>query len=463
MKALPPPAKRVVESAMRPLPRRVLFGRGFMDKLGFLLSSDKWTLEELERFQERRLRSVLEHAYKSVPYYHRLFTGAGLHPSDIRGARDLGKVPLLTKDIVMNQSNQLRSTDHQTYRPGWAYTSGTTGKPLHFLLDQHNREVENASVWRHMRWGGINDLDARIASFRGDLMTASGRSPRLWEWSGHVGELAFNSYALEERDIKRMVEKLNSFRPDVIRGYPHSIFIIARAIVGSTPTLRVRPVMIQTSSEQLSPHMRETIEAAFGARVLDWYGQSEYVISAGECPDGTYHQVMETGILNHVEDEWGQEAVVGTGLWNYSMPFINYEVGDSVLISGTPCDCGRGHIAFERILGRNNDIIVSVDGRALSGVGIENIYEKTILPRLAEAPEYYKMTQLTPNRYVFELYRTRELSDDEATLIRRSWIMALGEDAVLDIKELGELPDCKKWKVVESRLSDRQVEATLSR
>jgi len=284
----------------------------------------------------------------------------------------------------------------------------------------------------------------------------------LWRWDGRVGELTFNTYVLDEDNVRRMVEKLNRFRPEIIRGYPHSLYVLSKEMEASGAALRFVPRFAHTSSEQLPAFMRETIERALGCEMRDWYSQSEYVISAGECSSGTYHQTMETGILGLQEDDWGMERVIGTGLWNMSMPFINYDVGDHVAPGGE-CPCGRRHLTFRSLEGRVNDMVITTDGRAISGVGIDNFYEKEVIPSLAGVPEYLRLVQETEREFTVELYRREGMGDGDMALLESRFVGLLGDSAAVKVRALEAFPEQRKWKNVESRLSPEAMAKLLER
>jgi phenylacetate-CoA ligase len=59
--------------------------------------------------------------------------------------------------------------------------------------------------------------------------------------------------------------------------------------------------------------------------------------------------------------------LVSTGLLNADMPLIRYEVGDRVLLAapGAQCPCGRTLPILESVDGRNDDVIVTPDGRRI--------------------------------------------------------------------------------------------------
>jgi len=52
-------------------------------------------LEQLNKFRDKALQKILKYAYK-VPLYHEKYKKAEIHPSDIKGIRDIVKLPFVT-------------------------------------------------------------------------------------------------------------------------------------------------------------------------------------------------------------------------------------------------------------------------------------------------------------------------------------------------------------------------------
>jgi phenylacetate-CoA ligase len=446
--------KKCINSVLSPIPRSALLGKGFHEKLDLLLKTETWSSTDLVRFQEKKLRDLISHAYTYCPYYRDVFTNAGLHPRDIRSIEDLRKLPILTKDIIRHNFDEIVSSKYNEFKPGLAHTSGSTGEPLEFYLDQQNREAEYASVWRQIFWGGIKDLNTKIATFRGDFVYDFEKTRDVSRWDGVSKELIFNTYNLNRTTVHRIVQKLNEFKPLLIKGYPHSLYVLSQFISEGGSSLNFKPLLIQTSSEQLTLQMRETVEATFGCKIMDWYSQSEYVVSFGQCECGTYHQTMETGVMDYIEDEWGLERLVGTGLWNYSMPLINYNVDDIIdTKTDKKCACGRDLASIQSFEGRSNDIIYTPDGRAISGGGgLEVYWRRRVIPSLTVIPEYIHFTQESRNKLLIQLYCSKGLIEDDLNAISLGFNPLFGNEMDIDIMLLDQLPNTKKWKLVDSKV-----------
>ena len=64
----------------------------------------KLTARELRELQDSKLRLMVEHAYRNVPYYRTLFNDAGLSPADIRSLDDLPRIPMSTREALQSEA-----------------------------------------------------------------------------------------------------------------------------------------------------------------------------------------------------------------------------------------------------------------------------------------------------------------------------------------------------------------------
>jgi phenylacetate-CoA ligase len=124
-----------------------------------------------------------------------------------------------------------------------------------------------------------------------------------------------------------------------------------------------------TSSESLLAFHRDTIERAFGAPVRDRYGTSEFAVSMTGCKVNNLHVDSEFCVVE-VEPVEDTEAYVRgpllvTGLSNDATCFLRYRIGDTGTKLKTPCPCGRPGDVFAAIDGRNDDFVVTPDGRRI--------------------------------------------------------------------------------------------------
>jgi phenylacetate-CoA ligase len=115
------------------------------------------------------------------------------------------------------------------------------------------------------------------------------------------------------------------------------------------------------------PGVRDAIESAWGARVIDHWGMTELGPMAVECAEspGGMH-VLETECVAEVVDPESLEPVaVGeqgelliTTLRRNGSPVLRYRTGDLVVVDPDPCACGRALLRLRGgILGRGDDMI----------------------------------------------------------------------------------------------------------
>ena len=438
-----------------PIPRSFMLGSGFCAFLQELRRSQWYEPQKLRKYQEVRLRALIKHAYQKVPFYHRLFKQENIAPNDIKTVEDLRKIPILSKNDLRNHFRELIASNAPAYKYGISSTSGSTGKPVTFYLDQQNREIEYAAKWRQREWADVN-INDKIASFRTfrnwqGINFQSGK-PR-WKYNSLSKELEFNMFGVNNATLAKQVEKLREFRPKLIEGYPSAREVWAKYILDQN-IHGISPLAVQTSSECLYSR-RAIIEKAFNCKVYDWYGQSEYVASAGECPEGNYH-ITESGIMEfiksgeHVSDgEIGE--IVGTGLYNYSMPLIRYRVTDIGRYSEDRCNCGRGLPIVRSLEGRVSDSILTSDGRILPGVTFEQYWRHEISP-FAPHLDYVHVIQRSDRSILIQMVKKEGYAEKETMAILSGLHSLLGSEIQVEFEELDLAPIQRKWRFTASEI-----------
>jgi len=118
---------------------------------------------------------------------------------------------------------------------------------------------------------------------------------------------------------------------------------------------------IETITERLSQHTRDSCLAAFGVPIVDMYSSREAGYLALQCPEYEHYHVQSEATLVEILDPRGRPCkpgevgrVVVTPLHNFAMPLIRYDIGDYAEV-GKPCPCGRELPVITRILGRRQD------------------------------------------------------------------------------------------------------------
>ncbi len=360
----PPQVREWAQIAYHALPPEVRYGRPYRDAVKLFKETEYWPEDRLIAYQEERLRTLVAHAYANVPYYREIFDERGLKPKDIESVGDLSKLPILTKETIRLRRQDLIAKDIPRIALEAAHTSGSTGSPLTFYMDRSTRPVDRALALRRLQWLGHRTGDT-TAIFKGMPLTNSNKFIQYFHGAREV-RMSFH-HATEMR-LEAMVNALDHYRPDFIDAWPSCLHILCRWARRAGRRLP-SPRFIVTASENLYPHMREYLQDAFEAPVIDWYGQEESVAVAMECSYAKgYHVQMEMGIVELLPaKEEGLHEIVGTCLHNRAMPFIRYRTGD--LAEKGPagvCPCGRSHPRLARFRGRETELVVTPEGRMVS-------------------------------------------------------------------------------------------------
>jgi|UniRef100_A0A7C4EWC6 phenylacetate-CoA ligase len=347
------PFKDILHSAYNALPPSIAYGKVYRDMLRLFQESESWDRRTYEDHQNSRLSQLIKHAYDNVPYYREVFDEHGLAPRDIQTVSDLKKLPLLTSDTIKSRWDDFAAKNVSQFQREMSHTSGSTGPALYFYFDKTTIPVERAQAMRHLLWLGYKAGD-KIAVIKGQPLQTT---EKMFKYLRGAKELRVSLAEPTEENLRQIAEALAQYRPAFIRGWPSSIYTIARWISENRRQIP-RPKYIVTSSENLYPYMKKRIEESFDAPVADAYGQSEFVAYALQCAyRKAYHVQMETSIVEFIPYRGNLCEIVGTCLWNTAMPFIRYKTGDLAIKGGEPCPCGRQSDTIAEVIGRTSDIV----------------------------------------------------------------------------------------------------------
>ncbi len=83
--------------------------------LGMIEEMSTWSADQI---RDRHLRELVNHAYQNTIHYREIFDQHGLLPSDIQGVENLSKIPVLTKNDILNAPDKfiqknISATEHQ--------------------------------------------------------------------------------------------------------------------------------------------------------------------------------------------------------------------------------------------------------------------------------------------------------------------------------------------------------------
>lgn len=349
-------------------------------------------VEELQAYQEKRLALTINHAYKHVPYYRRLFEKTGLRPQDIQKADDLKKLPLLSKDTIRKEGQKLVADNAKRYHPVSFKTSGTTGTPVEFYLDKSARILEFVYYWRHWSWAGyrLGDRFAELGSFY--FLNRERLNDAVSSWQPHLRRLMLNSGQIAVFRARELAAAIRKYRPKYLKGAASTVYFLALCLKEAGIN-DISFKAIFSVNEVLTPQYRSMAEAVFNCPVLDSYGHMEGTVAISQCLEGGYHVNSDYGIMEFNNIRTSSDGAtllgqaVGTSLYNLAMPLIRYDVGDDIELFAEPrtCRCGRTLPLVKLVHGRSEDTIITPEGRFITSM--------FIVPEFAEGVRFVQFVQ----------------------------------------------------------------------
>jgi phenylacetate-CoA ligase len=326
--------------------------------------------EELLNFQQKQLVNLILHSYKNVPYYHKIFKEIGIVNNLNVDLSKFEEIPILTKEIIRNCNKDLISNDYLTRN--WFYdpSGGSTGEPIqHMQDDEYVRWAHATNTYFYRSILGIDEDNAKKVILWGSERDLLGKSFRLKEnLSNWLKNTVFlNGFKMTEENMNRYIERINSYKPYIIRGYVGSLLALAEYLDKKNIDI-FSPKFLISAAETLTEEMREKIECVFGSKIYNTYGSREVSSIAGECGNGLihvfgFHNYIEILDLNNqrIYDEQEGKIIV-TNLHNYSMPLIRYEIGDMAIPSSEKCICQNILPTLKHITGRITEHFIRKDG-----------------------------------------------------------------------------------------------------
>jgi len=345
--------------------------------------SATWSRARLEQHQAKRLRALRKLVAARSPFYQRFHRGLEDRP--------LQDLPILSKATMMENfdalvtDRQIRLAEAEQYlaAPPTARlfldryvvlsTSGTTGRRGVFLFDDAEWISAIAAITRPIAWSGA------ARNLRNPPKSALIASATPWHYSARIGKSLSTRLLPTLRldaatPLATLVQQLNEWQPTALAVYPSVLTQLADEQVAGR--LAIPLTNVATSAEVLTAETRRRVENAWGIRVFDTYGATEYAPIAAECTSGNKHLFEDRAIIE-VVDEAGRvlppgergDRILLTLLERRTQPLIRYEISDMVREMPGTCGCGRPFRMIESIEGRVEDVL-TFDSRAAGGTRV---------------------------------------------------------------------------------------------
>ena len=325
-----------------------------------LCEAERWTPEQMQAFQQERLRKLIVYASKEVPYYRDWIQTNQVNPE----STPLEQLPIIDKKIIQKEGLiRFCSESFPKKEKIISSTSGSTGQPFIYYTSRLADSVNTAAKLRTWYNAGyrLGDPYVKIAYRTRPIIK------KLQDKLNNCTYLIFKSPAND--DMECLLHEVAAAKPKVIRAHANIAYYLA--LTQLRLKLNVSPHLVMTTATNLTQKYRETIKLAFECDVIDSYS-CEGTPNTAETPrhDG-YYISKAYGIIETLDDNGnpinnGIGRVIATDLWNYAQPFIRYDTLDLVELED-----GK----IKRIIGRSNEYLLCDDGKKVTGYAIGEYFK----------------------------------------------------------------------------------------
>jgi phenylacetate-CoA ligase len=305
---------------------------------------EELSAERLTAWQTDRLREVADHAFRHVPFYRDLWTGAGVDAGAPRSLEDFERFPIVTKRDLVKAGD--RWVNPRQGRVAFS-TRGTSGDPLLVWLSAEEEEAYIVPTIRGFRWAGFRPG-----------MTALLMSPvwhRLAACEAHAvarlgGRCAFFWGSMGPEYLESFLHALSSARPEfVTTTAPFLLSLIRRSAGSRIPSNEIlRGVRsVSVVGLPLTPRMRQFLRDRLGVGDIFERSGTQEGAALDECQYHTAPHVHEDVCYLEVLDEAGASVASGvrgrlivTKLSSAGSIFVRYDTGDIAAFLPGDCPCG---------------------------------------------------------------------------------------------------------------------------
>ncbi len=335
-------------------------------------------------------------------------------------------------------------------------TSGSTGTPIASIWTVEDlRDSLALREVRSARWAGVSFILPR-ATFSGRMVEPDSDTCRAcYRFNFVEKQVYFSAFHLSPETAVKYVEALRRHRIQWLTGYAVSYYHLGKFILEKG--LEVPPLKaVVTTSEKITPSMRQVMEKAYGCRVFEEYSTVENVIFASECEHGRLHVSPDVSVVEILKEdgtpcdpgEIGE--VVVTSLARRYQPFIRYRIGDLAMWDSDPCPCGRAMPVLKEVIGRIEDVVIGPDGRQM--VRFHGIFVEQ--PHVREG----QIIQEAIDRIRVKVTTTPEFNQRDVTDIEQRIQQRLGPEVHVVVQPVEAIPRTRagKFQAVVSKLRHRR-------
>ncbi len=372
-------------------------------------------------------------AWEGAPRARRMLEAAGVAPGDVKGLDDLGRLPFVRKDALVElQREEPPFAGLTTVSAGALARIYASPGPIY---DPQGRDGDAWRLRHAMAAAGFRagDVVLNSASYHltpgGFMVDGGARALGCAVIPGGTGQ------------TELQLRAASFLGATAYTGMPSFLFQLLQRARETDVQLRMEVAFV--FGEMLPETLRADIQF-FGVRCLQGYPTADLGCVAYECPElGGWHHHPDV-IVEVLDLETGRPAEPGqpgeivATVADPAYPLLRFATGDVGALAPTaPCPCGRTAPKLAGILGRVGDA-VKVKGMFVRGAQVEGVVRR--FPGTGS----FRLT-VTREEHVDRLEYEVEVEDPRVPGLADRMTAALQEDVkvrgTLRLVPLGALPE----------------------
>lgn len=403
--------------------------------------------KELELFQQKKLQNFAQKVLIKSPFYQHF-----CHSSSIQWSH----FPLMSKQAFMEnfdsintcgitlnvampfalEAEKTRSFNNEINGITVGLSTGTSGNRGLFLVSENERALWVALVMSRVIKPHLFKKQKIAFFLRANSNLYASVSSSIFEFK------YFDIF----QPINDLLQELNLFQPHIVAAQPSILMDIAMA--QRENSIQIQPIQIISFAEVLHQSDKTFIQHQLKANITEVY----------QCTEGFLGVTCAQGIMHLNEDfiyfdkEWIDEDKfypIITDFSRTSQPIVRYKLNDVLQIKKEECLCGSKLLGLEKIMGRDDDVLV------ISG---KRIYPDLIVRRIAlHCNEFQNYMIIQVQAEQLEIYIECEKKDFES--IRNAF-----QEAILSLlKELNISEVLLVFKKEKIRISGNKLRKVINK
>lgn len=331
----------------------------------FYPAIEKSDVQEIKKFQEKKLRELLIYLENNSPFYQKMFKENDIRINDIRTLEDLQKIPTTTKNDLQEYNHDFfcitpdKIVDYST-------TSGTLGDPVTFGLSDNDLErlayneaisFACAGIQKGDVVQMITTIDKRFMAGLAYFLGLRKMGASVVRMGPGIPELQWDSifryqpkYLITVPSfLLKMIDYAEKHELDYKNSGVYGAVCIGESIKNQdfTDNILSQKIKEKWDIKLFSTYASTEMSTAFT--------ECEFQIGGHHHPELIIPEILDDHENPVKEGESGELTITTLGV--EAIPLLRFKTGDIVKAHYESCQCGRNTMRLGPVVGRKQHMI----------------------------------------------------------------------------------------------------------